>query len=89
MYDEDHRESFLFVEESLLIPTQIRYFYVEHLHEFNKILAGLQNLNIEIANEDETLLLLNSLRDSYEILLPPSYMKNLKLDMNCLTCLDE
>lgn len=39
---------------------------LEHLSELKKILADLQNLDIEILNEDTTLLFLNSVPDSYE-----------------------
>lgn len=38
----------------------------EHLNDFNKILADLQNLDVEIVDEDKVLLLLNSLTDTYE-----------------------
>ena len=38
----------------------------EHLNSFNKILADLQNLDVEIDDEDKALLLLNSLPESYE-----------------------
>ena len=38
----------------------------EHLNAFNKILADLQNLDVEIDDEDKALLLLNSLPDTYE-----------------------
>ena len=38
----------------------------EHLDNFNKILADLQNLEVEILEEDKVLLLLNSLPESYE-----------------------
>lgn len=37
-----------------------------HLDSFNKILADLQNLEVEIVDEDKALLLLNSLPDSYD-----------------------
>ena len=39
---------------------------IEHLDNFNKILADLQNLDVEIIDEDKALLLLNSLPESYE-----------------------
>ncbi|KAI9169132.1 hypothetical protein LWI28_007491 [Acer negundo] len=39
---------------------------IEHLDNYNKILADLQNLDVEISDEDKTLLLLNSLPDTYE-----------------------
>ena len=39
---------------------------IEHLNNFNKILADLQNLDVEIIDEDKALLLLNSLPESYE-----------------------
>ena len=38
----------------------------EHLNSFNKILANLQNLDVEINDEDKALLFLNSLSDTYE-----------------------
>ena len=38
----------------------------EHLNSFNKILADLQNLDVEIYNEGNTLLLLNFLLDTYK-----------------------
>lgn len=39
---------------------------IEHLNNFNKILADLQNLDVEFIDEDKALLLLNSLPESYE-----------------------
>ncbi|TXG52062.1 hypothetical protein EZV62_021231 [Acer yangbiense] len=39
---------------------------IEHLDNYNKILADLQNLDVEISDEDKALLLLNSLLDTYE-----------------------
>ena len=36
----------------------------EHLNRYNKILADLQNLDVEIEDEDKALLLLNSLPDA-------------------------
>ncbi|TXG47175.1 hypothetical protein EZV62_026469 [Acer yangbiense] len=39
---------------------------IEHLDNYNKILADLQNLDVEIIDEDKALLLLNSLPDTYE-----------------------
>lgn len=41
----------------------------EHLDNFDKILADLQNLDVKIDDEDKALLLLNSLPDSYEHLI--------------------
>lgn len=38
----------------------------EHLNNLNKILVDLQNLEVEIANEDKTMMLINSLPDTYE-----------------------
>jgi hypothetical protein len=38
----------------------------EHLNDFNKMIADLKNLNVEINDEDKALLLLNSLPDTYE-----------------------
>ncbi len=37
----------------------------EHLNEYNKILADLKILDVEISDEDKTLLLLNSLPNAY------------------------
>ncbi|TXG55684.1 hypothetical protein EZV62_020940 [Acer yangbiense] len=39
---------------------------IEHLNNYSKILAYLQNLDVEIIDEDKSLLLLNSLPDTYE-----------------------
>ncbi|KAK0597154.1 hypothetical protein LWI29_022302 [Acer saccharum] len=39
---------------------------IEHLDNYNKILADLQNLDVEISDENKALLLLNSLPDTYE-----------------------
>ena len=39
---------------------------IEHLDNFNKILADLQNLDVEIIDEDMALLLLNSLPETYD-----------------------
>ena len=41
----------------------------EHLNDYNKILADLKNLDFEIDDEDNALLLLNSLPDTYEHLI--------------------
>ena len=41
----------------------------EHLNDYNKILADLQNLEVEIKDEDKALLLLNSLPDTYDHLI--------------------
>ncbi|KAG2692926.1 hypothetical protein I3760_08G075400 [Carya illinoinensis] len=41
----------------------------EHLNSYNQILADLLNLDVEIEDEDKTLLLLNSLPDTYEHLI--------------------
>jgi hypothetical protein len=38
----------------------------EHLNNLNKILVDLQNLEVEIADEDKTVMLINSLPDTYE-----------------------
>ena len=38
----------------------------EHLNAFNKLLADLQNLDVEISDEDKALVLLNSLPDTYD-----------------------
>jgi cell division cycle protein 20 (cofactor of APC complex) len=37
----------------------------KHLNDFNKIIADLKNLVVEINDEDKALLLLNSLPDIY------------------------
>ncbi|KAK0580490.1 hypothetical protein LWI29_002570 [Acer saccharum] len=39
---------------------------IEHLDNYNKILADLQNLDVKIIDKDKALLLLNSLPDTYE-----------------------
>lgn len=39
---------------------------IEHLYNYNKILADFQNLDVEIIDEDKALLLLNSLPEGYE-----------------------
>nr|TKS11203.1 hypothetical protein D5086_0000074780 [Populus alba] len=41
----------------------------EHLNDFNKMIADLKNLDVEIDDEDKALLLLNSLPDTYEHLV--------------------
>lgn len=41
----------------------------EHLNDYNKILADLKNLDVEISDEDKALLLLNSLPDIYDHLI--------------------
>ena len=41
----------------------------EHLNDYNKILADLQNLEVDISSEDKALLLLNSLPDTYDHLI--------------------
>lgn len=41
----------------------------EHLNNFNKIIADLKNLDVQIDDEDKTLLLLNSLPDTYDHLI--------------------
>ncbi|KAF3950225.1 hypothetical protein CMV_023988 [Castanea mollissima] len=41
----------------------------EHLNDYNKILADLQNLEVDISSEDKALLLLNSLPDNYDHLI--------------------
>lgn len=41
----------------------------EYLNDFNKTLADLLNLNVEVEDEDKALLLLNSLPDEYQYLI--------------------
>ena len=41
----------------------------KHLNDYNKKLADLQNLEVEIKDEDKALLLLNSLPDTYDYLI--------------------
>ena len=41
----------------------------EHLNDYNKILANLQNLEVDISSEDKALLLSNSLPDTYDHLI--------------------
>ena len=43
--------------------------FSEHLNDYNKILADLKNLDVEISDEDKCLLLLNSLPDAYDHLI--------------------
>lgn len=42
---------------------------IEHITDFNKILADLANLDVRISDEDKALSLLNSLPDEYEHLI--------------------
>jgi len=44
-------------------------FMNEHLNDFNKMIADLKNLDVEIDDEDKALLLLNSLPNTYEHLV--------------------
>lgn len=48
----------------------------EHVNEFNKILSDLLNLDVEVADEDKTVLLLNLLSDSYDHLSTTLYGKD-------------
>ena len=49
----------------------------EHLNDYNKILANLQNLEVEIKDMDKALLLLNSLPDTYDhLIITLLYRKN-------------
>ena len=49
----------------------------KHLNDYNKIIADLQNLEVEIKDEDKALLLLNSLLDTYDHLITTLlYWKN-------------
>jgi len=41
----------------------------EHLNDFNKMIADLKNLDVEMDDEDKALLLLNSLPNTYEHLV--------------------
>ena len=41
----------------------------KYLNDYNKILADLQNLAVDISSEDKALLLLNSLPNNYDHLL--------------------
>ena len=49
----------------------------KHLNDYNKILANLQNLEVEIKDMDKALLLLNSLPDTYDhLIITLLYRKN-------------
>ena len=49
----------------------------KHLNDYNKKLADLQNLEVEIKDEDKALLLLNSLPDTYDhLIITLLYRKN-------------
>ena len=49
----------------------------KHLNDYNKILANLQNLEVEIKDMDKALLLLNSLTDTYDhLIITLLYRKN-------------
>lgn len=48
----------------------------EYLNKFNKILFDLQYLDIEILDNDNTLLFLNSLPDLYEYLTTVLHKKH-------------
>ena len=41
----------------------------EHVNDYNKILANLQNLEVDIGSEDKALLLLNSFPNAYDHLI--------------------
>jgi cell division cycle protein 20 (cofactor of APC complex) len=56
----------------------------EHLNDFNKIIADLKNLDVEIDDEDKALLLLNSLPDTLNISSPLYCM--VKKRLNSLMC---
>jgi cell division cycle protein 20 (cofactor of APC complex) len=56
----------------------------EHLNDFNKMIADLKNLDVEIDDEDKALLLLNSLPDTYEHLVTTYCM--VKKRLNSLMC---
>ena len=51
----------------------------EHLNDYYKILADLQNLEVDISNEDKALLLLNSLLDTYDHLITTSLYGKMRL----------
>ena len=53
----------------------------EHLNDYNKILADLKNLDVEILDEDETLLLLNSFLDTYDHLITTLLYENMRLSL--------
>lgn len=54
---------------------------IEHLNDYNKILADLQNLEVEILDEDKVLLLLNSLPNAYDHLITTLLMRRMKLGL--------
>ena len=53
----------------------------KHLNDYNKILADLKNLDVEILDEDETLLLLNSFLDTYDHLITTLLYENMRLSL--------
>lgn len=54
---------------------------IEHLNDYNKILADLQNLEVEILDEDKVLLLLNSLPNAYDHLITTLLFEKMKLGL--------
>lgn len=51
----------------------------DHTDEFNKVIIDLENIEVKISDEDQALLFLTSLPQSYEHLLILYYME----EMNC------
>ena len=49
--------------------SETSYVHTKHLNDYNKILADLQNLEVDISNEDKSLLLLNSQPNTYDRLI--------------------
>ncbi|CAL9031518.1 unnamed protein product [Prunus brigantina] len=66
VYDQERRKSALLEETTLPISISFSISMHEHLNDYNKILADLANLDVQIPDEDKALCLLNSLPDDYD-----------------------
>ena len=63
-------ENRLYLKKKLFrFQYHVRISMSEHLNDYNKILADLQNLKVDICSEDKAFLLLNSLPDTYDHLI--------------------